>query len=111
VAARRFVRLYRKADPTDVDTLLRDWARLVTFYAFLHEHLRTTNIVESPGASVRLRTNASWRYKRVEGTQAIVWKILQVAEQAWRQLNVPALLSLVASGVPCEDGWEDEPVR
>jgi len=102
-----FVRRYRKTDPKAVDTLLRDWDRMVTFYAFPKEHwihLRTTNIVESPFASVRLRTNASRRYKRVEGAQAIIWKILRVAEQAWRKLNAPALLPLVASGVPCKDG-------
>ena len=102
-----FVRLYRKTDPKAVDTLLRDWDRMVTFYAFQKEHwihLRTTNIVESPFASVRLRTNASRRYKRVEGAQAIIWKLLRVAEQGWRKLNAPALLPLVASGVPCKDG-------
>jgi putative transposase len=53
-----FVRRYRKTDPKAVDTLLRDWDRMVTFYAFPKEHwihLRTTNIVESPFAFVRLR--------------------------------------------------------
>jgi len=102
-----FVRLYRKTDPTAVDTLLRDWDRMVTFYAFPKEHwihLRTTNVVESPFASVRLRTDASRRYKRVEGAQAIIWKMLRVAEQAWRRLNAPELLPLVASGTPFTDG-------
>ncbi|MBX3351170.1 MAG: IS256 family transposase [Nitrospira sp.] len=102
-----FVRLYRKTDPKAVDTLLRDWDRMVTFYAFPKEHwihLRTTNIVESPFASVRLRTDASRRYKLVEGAQAIIWKMLRVAEQAWRRLNAPELLPLVASGVPFKDG-------
>lgn len=102
-----FVRRYRKTDPKAVDTLLRDWARMVTFYAFPKEHwihLRTTNIVESPFASVRLRTNASRRYKRVEGAQAIIWKMLRVAEQAWRKLNAPELLPLVASGAKFKDG-------
>lgn len=69
-----FVRLYRRTDPKAVDTLLRDWGRMVTFYAFPKEHWihrRTTNIVESPLASVRLRTDASRRYKRVEGADAI----------------------------------------
>jgi transposase-like protein len=102
-----FVRRYRKTDPKAVDTLLRDWARMVTFYAFQKEHwihLRTTNIVESPFASVRLRTNASRRYKRVEGAQAIIWKMLRVAEQAWRKLNAPELLPLVASGAKFKDG-------
>jgi transposase-like protein len=102
-----FVRRYRKTDPKAVDTLLRDWARMVTLYAFPKEHwihLRTTNIVESPFASVRLRTNASRRYKRVEGAQAIIWKMLRVAEQAWRKLNAPELLPLVASGAKFKDG-------
>jgi len=102
-----FVRLYRKTDPKAVDTLLRDWDRMVTFYAFPKEHwihLRTTNIVESPFASVRLRTDASRRYKRVESAQAIIWKMLRVAERAWRRLNAPELLPLVAAGVPFKDG-------
>lgn len=102
-----FVRLYRKTDPKAVDTLLRDWDRMVTFYAFPKEHwvhLRTTNVVESPVAAVRLRTDVSRRYKRVDGAQASIWKILRIAEQTWRRLNAPELLPLVASGVPCKDG-------
>jgi transposase-like protein len=102
-----FVRTYRKTDPKAVDTLLRDWDRMVTFYAFPQEHwrhLRTTNIVESPFAAVRLRTDASRRYKRVEGAQAIIWKMLRVAEMSWRKLNAPELLPLVASGVSFKDG-------
>jgi len=49
-----FVRLYR--DLKVVDTLPRDWDRMVTFYTFPKEHcvhLRTTNIVESPFAAVK----------------------------------------------------------
>lgn len=102
-----FVRTYHKTDKKAVETLLRDWDRLVTFYAFPREHwrhLRTTNIVESPFSSVRLRTDASRRYKRVEGATAVIWKILQVAEQSWRKLNAPELLPLVASGLTCTDG-------
>jgi transposase-like protein len=102
-----FVRTYHKTDKKAVETLLRDWDRLVTFYAFPREHwrhLRTTNIVESPFSSVRLRTDASRRYKRVEGATAVIWKILQVAEQSWRKLNAPELLPLVASGLMCKDG-------
>lgn len=102
-----FAQTYRRTEKNAVDTLLRDWDRMVTFYAFPHEHwihLRTTNIVESPFASVRLRTDASRRYKRVEGAQAIIWKMLRVAEKSWRKLNAPELLPLVASGVPFKDG-------
>ena len=102
-----FVRTYRKTDQKAVDTLLRDWDRMVTFYTFPQEHwihLRTTNIVESPFSSVRLRTDASRRFKRVEGAKAIIWKMLQVAEKSWRKLNAPQLLPLVASGRKFKDG-------
>lgn len=106
-----FVLRYKKTEPKAVATLLRDWERMVTFYAFPKEHwihLRTTNIVESPFSAVRLRTDASRRYKRVEGAKAIIWKVLRVAEQAWRKLNAPHLLPLVASGVRFQDGVRDE---
>lgn len=102
-----FVRTYHKTDKKAVETLLRDWDRMVTFYSFPREHwghIRTTNIVESPFSSVRLRTDASRRYKRVEGATAIIWKMLRVAEQAWRKLNASELLPLVASGMTFKDG-------
>jgi putative transposase len=89
-----FVRTYQRTEGKAVDTRLRDWDRRVTFYSFPQEHwrhLRTTNIVESPFASVRLRT-------------AIIWKMRRIAETSWRKLNAPELLPLVASGVTFKDG-------
>ena len=65
-----FAARYRERYPAAVATLERDWQRMVTFYDFPEQHwkhLRTTNPVESPFASVRLRTNAGKRYKRVQG--------------------------------------------
>jgi putative transposase len=102
-----FVRTYLKTDKKAVETLLRDWDRMVTFYSFPRQHwqhVRTTNIVESPFSSVRLRTDASRRYKRVEGATVLIWKMLQVAEKSWRKLNAPGLLPLVASGRTFQDG-------
>lgn len=102
-----FIRTYTKTDKKAVATLVRDWDRMITFYAFPKEHwihIRTTNIVESPFSAVRLRTDASRRYKRVESATAIIWKMLTVAEKTWRKLNAPELLPLVASGVPFKDG-------
>ena len=52
------------------ETLERDWERMVTFYDFPAEHwrhLRTTNVVESSFAALRLRTDAAKRFKRVQG--------------------------------------------
>ena len=47
---------------------------MVAFYDFPEDHwkhLRTTNVVESPFAAVRLRTTAAKRFKRVESATAL----------------------------------------
>jgi transposase-like protein len=98
-------RLYPKA----VQTLERDWERMVTFYDYPKEHwkhLRTTNVVESPFDRVRLRTSAAKRYKRVENACALIWKVLRVAEKMFRKLNAPHLLPSVAAGAKYVDGIE-----
>jgi transposase-like protein len=98
-------RLYPKA----MQTLERDWERMVTFYDYPKEHwkhLRTTNIVESPFDRVRLRTSAAKRYKRVENACALIWKVLRVAEKMFRKLNAPHLLPSVAAGAKYVDGIE-----
>ena len=98
---------YGKQQPKAVETLERDWERLVAFYAFPKEHwkhLRTTNPVESPFAAVRLRTAAGKRYKKVANATALIWRVLLVAEQSFRRLDHPQLLAEVAEGVNYEDG-------
>jgi len=62
--------------------LKRDWEWMVAFYGFPKEHwkhIRTTNVVESPFSSVRLRTNAARRYKKVSYAMTLIWKVLMVA--------------------------------
>jgi len=103
----RFGRRYRTLAPQAVARLSRDRERLVTFYRFPREHwqhLRTTNVVESPFAAVRLRTTAGKRYTRVESATASIWKVLQVAEQTFRRLNAPRLLPAVYAGTQYVDG-------
>lgn len=100
---KQFERLYPKA----MAALKRDWERMVTFFSFPKEHwihLRTTNIIESPFASVRLRTTAAKRYKRVENATALIWKLLLIAEKTFRRLNAPHLLAAVFAGVKYVDG-------
>ena len=58
----RFAKAFRGTHPRAVEILERDWERMVAFYDFPQEHwkhLSTTNVVESPFASVRLRKVAS----------------------------------------------------
>ena len=53
----------------------------------------------------------SARCKRVEGTRALIWKMLRVVEHTWRKLNAPEVLPQVASGATFTDGVRDEAKR
>jgi putative transposase len=102
-----FTNRYRKLAPKAVERLADDWERLVTFYQFPREHwphLRTSNVVESPFATVRLRTTAAKRFKKVENATALIWKLLQVAESTFRRLKGAASLPAVYAGARYVDG-------
>lgn len=106
-AREAFRKRYGPWYPKAVATLEEDWDRMVTFYDFPQEHwkhLRTTNVVESPFASVRLRTSAAKRFKKVESATALIWKLLTVAEKRFRKLDAPHLLRDVFDGRKFEDG-------
>jgi putative transposase len=83
----------RKHGMDDAARLItRDWERMVTFYHYPKEHrihLRTTNPIESPFSRVRLRTDASRRYKKVENATALIWKTMMISESRFRRLNAP----------------------
>jgi putative transposase len=84
------------------EALTRDWDRMVTFYRFPKEHwkhLRTTNVVESPFAALRLRTDAAKRYRKIENATAVIWKMLMMAEQRFRRLDGLEKLELVYLGI------------
>ncbi|HAM57975.1 MAG: hypothetical protein A2X51_00575 [Candidatus Rokubacteria bacterium GWC2_70_24] len=101
----------QKGVPAAGRRLEEDWERLVTLYAFPKEHwkpLRTTNVVESPFAAVRLRTTAAKRFKTVEHATALIWKTLLGAEQRVRRLDSPELLPEVAEGVVYVDGVREQ---
>ena len=102
-----FLLRFKKTDPKACATLTRDWERLVSFFDYPKEHwihLRTTNIVESPFNAVRLRTDASRRFKKVDNAEAMIWKLLMVAQKSWRALNAPRLMKDVYDGKPFKDG-------
>jgi transposase-like protein len=102
-----FIDRYRKDYPKAVEKLLSDWDRMVTFYSFPKEHwvhIRTTNVVESPFSSVRLRTDAAKRFKKVQNATAMIWKLLQVAEKNFRSLKGYWLLPDLYKGKTFVDG-------
>lgn len=102
-----FHRAFRLRYPKASERLNRDWARMLTYYTFPKEHwrhLRTTNVVESPFAAVRLRTTAAKRYKKVAHATAIIWRLLCVAERRFRKLNAPEQCKDVFHGTRYADG-------
>lgn len=99
----------RRGYPEAATCLETDWERLMAFYRFPQphwQHLRTTNPVESPFAAARLRTDAAKRFKVVRNATAVIWKILLVAEQAFRRVKHPELMPVVYRGVKFVDGMQ-----
>ncbi|MBI5075318.1 MAG: IS256 family transposase, partial [Nitrospirae bacterium] len=102
-----FVNRYQKEYLKATQKLTTDWERMTTFYSFPKEHwthLRTTNVVESPFSSVRLRTDAARRFKKVQNATAMIWKLLQVAEKSFRALKGYGLLQNVYEEKQFVDG-------
>ena len=65
---------------------------MIAFYRFPKAHwkyLRTSNVVESPFAALRLHTHAAQRSKKVENATAVIWKMLPIAEKRFRRLELP----------------------
>jgi putative transposase len=80
------------------DCLEDDLDRCLTFYQFPEAHwphLRTTNVVESPFASVRLRTNAAKRFKKTKSGVYLVHQVMLRLEKSWRRLISAHLCSTV----------------
>ena len=80
---------------------------LLTFFEFPAEHwkhLRTSNVIESPFATVRLRQ----RVTKGAGSQTkgllMAYKLLEMAQARWRRLDGTHLLPLVRAGITFVDG-------
>jgi putative transposase len=105
--AREFSPKYDKA----VDCLLADRDRLLTFFTFPAEHwkhLRTSNVIESPFATVRLRQRVTKGAGNRTKALMMAFKLLQMAQQRWRRLDGAHLLPLVRAGVTFADGAQLE---
>ena len=102
-----FAKAYRRTHARAVEILEKDWDRMIAFYDFPREHwkhLRTTNVIESPFSLVRLRTDASKRFKKAENATAMIWRLLLLAERHFRKLHSAHLAAEVYRGVVYVDG-------
>ena len=85
--------------------------QMVTFYQFPRgnwRHVRTTNVIKSPFAAMRLRTDTAKRFKRVANATAVGMEVSLVAERTFRRINSPELLPSVAAEQRYHDG---RPIR
>jgi putative transposase len=105
----RFAAEYGAKYPKAVTTLEKDADALLTFFDFPAEHwkhLRTSNVIESPFATVRLRQRVTkGAGSRTKGL-LMAYKLLDMAQSRWRRLNGAHLLPLVRAGIGFTDGLQ-----
>ncbi len=106
----RFDSAYVAKYPKAVASLTRDQEHLYTHFDFPAEHwkhIRSTNVIESAFATVRLRQRVTkGAGSRTKGL-TMVFKLLEMAQQRWRKLNAPQLLPLVLVGERFNDGIQE----
>ncbi|MEV5086071.1 IS256 family transposase [Streptomyces sp. NPDC056159] len=106
-AIKTFAQLYGAKFPKAVKKITDDQDQLLAFFNFPAEHwihLRTTNPIESTFATVRLRTKVTRGAGSRTAALAMVFKLVESAQQRWRAVNAPHLVALVRAGARFERG-------
>ncbi|AEY86825.1 putative transposase [Streptomyces hygroscopicus subsp. jinggangensis 5008] len=106
-AIKTFVQLYGAKFPKAVKKITDDREELLAFYDFPAEHwihLRTTNPIESTFSTVRLQTKVTRGAGSRTAALAMVFKLVESAQQRWRAVNAPHLVALVRAGARFERG-------
>ena len=113
-AIARFAAEYRAKYAKAVATQEQDADVLLTFFDFPAEHwkhLRTSNVIESPFATVRLRQRVTeGAGSRTKGL-LMAYKLLDMAQARWRRLDGAHQLPLVRDGVAFVDGVQQASKR
>lgn len=110
-AVARFAEEYEAKYPKAVACLRDDQERLLVHFDFPAEHwkhLRTTNIIESPFSTVRLRTRVTKGAGSRTKALLMAYKLLDMAEERWRKLDGAELLAQARAGVKFVDGVRQE---
>ncbi|MER8162410.1 IS256 family transposase [Streptomyces sp. NPDC094472] len=106
-AIKTLTQLYNAKFPKAVKKITDDEAELLAFVDFPAEHwihLRTTNPIESTFSTVRLRTKVTRGAGSRSAALAMVFKLVESAQQRWRAVNAPHLVALVRAGARFERG-------
>ncbi|CAM5669657.1 IS256 family transposase IS666 [Streptomyces tendae] len=107
VAVAAFEKTYGAKWPKAVKKITDDVDELLAYYDFPAAHwihLRTTNPIESTCATVRLRTRVTKGDGSAAAALAMVFKLVESAQQRWRAVNAPHLVALVRAGARFERG-------
>ncbi|MDF9874490.1 transposase-like protein [Streptomyces griseus] len=94
--------------PMAVMKITDDDDGLPAFYDFPAEHrdrLRTTNLIESTFAAVRLRTKVTQGADLREAALAMVFELVEATQTRSRAVNAPHLVALVRVGAHIERGY------
>ncbi len=100
-AVKEFVKEFGVKWPKAVEKVTNDEEALLSYYDYPAEHwrhLRTTNPIESPFATVRARTDITKGPGSREAGVAMIFKLLEAQEGRWRRLNGYRLVPLVRAG-------------
>jgi len=103
----RALKRFEPKYPQAMACLAKDREALLAFYDYPAEHwvhIRTTNPIESTFATVRLRTKRTRNCGSRETTLAMVFKLLQSAQQRWKRIKGFSKLELVINNVQFRNG-------
>ena len=103
----RFVSTFAEKYPKAVACLTAHRDELLTFYRYPAEHwpsLRSTNVIESTFATVRLRTKRTKGCGSRIATLTMVFKLVESAAKRWHRLRGYLQLPDVLNGVVFRDG-------
>lgn len=104
---KQFEALYESKHPKAVECLKKDQEELLTFFDFPAQHwrhIRSTNLIESTFATVRLRTHKTRGCLSRETALSMVFKLIQTAQKRWKRLQHADMLKLLLDGNLFVDG-------